>query len=184
MKPEYQCPDCKGHTFNIDVIDSAIVRFEFDQDHTVLHDGDGNLEWDDSSKCSCEGCGKMGTLADFKQHVLYVTSDTDVPSAIRDCHGEVVLGLCRNCGRGEIELEEPCTPRQPATTLDDVSKEIANKIAADRENFLAAWIAETGMQPSEAVLVHSVDYKTGENKCWVELKTNYERKADATPDPT
>jgi hypothetical protein len=41
-------------------------------------------------------------------HVLYETGDKDAPDCIKDRNGEVVLGLCRICGRGEIELEEPC----------------------------------------------------------------------------
>lgn len=39
------------------------------------------------------------------EHVLYETSDPDRPDVICDGNGEVVLGLCRKCGRGEIELE-------------------------------------------------------------------------------
>lgn len=40
------------------------------------------------------------------QHQLWTTSDKDRPEVICDCNGEVVLGLCKVCGRGEIELEE------------------------------------------------------------------------------
>lgn len=53
-------------------------------------------------------------------HDLYTTADADRPKAICDSNGEVVLGQCKKCGRGEIELTEPCVPR-PATdsqTLD------------------------------------------------------------------
>jgi len=48
------------------------------------------------------------------EHVLYETGDKDAPESIKDSNGEVVLGLCRKCWRGEIELAEPCGPRQPA----------------------------------------------------------------------
>lgn len=48
-----------------------------------------------------------------KQHRLYETGDEDAPGQIRDRNGEVVLGLCRDCGRAEIELSEPCTPDAP-----------------------------------------------------------------------
>lgn len=41
-------------------------------------------------------------------HDLYETGDKNVPSSICDSNGEVALGLCKRCGRGEIELEEPC----------------------------------------------------------------------------
>jgi hypothetical protein len=40
------------------------------------------------------------------RHVLYKTEDADAPAAIKDRNGDVVLALCRNCGRGEIQLEE------------------------------------------------------------------------------
>lgn len=42
------------------------------------------------------------------EHHLYTNSDTDRPSAICDRNGEVVLGLCKVCGRSEVELEKPC----------------------------------------------------------------------------
>jgi hypothetical protein len=45
-------------------------------------------------------------------HDLYKTGDVDAPDVIKDGNGEVALGLCRKCGRGEIELTEPCD--QPA----------------------------------------------------------------------
>ena len=41
-------------------------------------------------------------------HDLYKTGDPDAPDCIKDDNGDVALGLCRKCGRGEIELEEPC----------------------------------------------------------------------------
>jgi len=47
------------------------------------------------------------------QHDLYKTGDKDAPESIKDRNGEVALGLCRTCGRGECELAEPCkTPVQ------------------------------------------------------------------------
>jgi hypothetical protein len=42
-------------------------------------------------------------------HRCYETGMKGVPDCIKDTNGDVVLGLCMNCGRGEIELEmEPC----------------------------------------------------------------------------
>ena len=41
------------------------------------------------------------------EHDLYERSDPDAPDVIRDRNGEVVLGLCKRCGRAEIELREP-----------------------------------------------------------------------------
>lgn len=44
-------------------------------------------------------------------HILYDQSDPDAPSSIKDGNGDIVLGLCKVCGRGEVELEEPCVPK-------------------------------------------------------------------------
>ena len=44
-------------------------------------------------------------------HILYEQDDTDAPSCIKDSNGDIVLGLCRVCSAGEIELEEPCIPK-------------------------------------------------------------------------
>lgn len=41
-------------------------------------------------------------------HILYKTGDKDAPDSIKDDNGEVVLGLCRVCGRGECQLEVSC----------------------------------------------------------------------------
>ncbi len=42
------------------------------------------------------------------EHDIYKTGDPDAPDVIKDRNGEVVLSLCRRCGRGECELDEPC----------------------------------------------------------------------------
>lgn len=42
----------------------------------------------------------------LKKHTLYETSDPDRPAAILDRNGDVVLGMCRDCGLAEIELEK------------------------------------------------------------------------------
>ena len=48
----------------------------------------------------------------MKQHVLYEAFDKDAPSSIRDSNGEVCLGMCKVCGRAEIQLDQQpeCTP--------------------------------------------------------------------------
>lgn len=43
------------------------------------------------------------------EHHLYTNSDADRPREICDRNGEVVLGLCKVCGRAEAELDKPCT---------------------------------------------------------------------------
>lgn len=47
-------------------------------------------------------------MGEQKPHVLFKTADKDRPEFICDQNGEVVLALCKLCGRGEIELSEPC----------------------------------------------------------------------------
>ncbi|XAI94712.1 putative pyrophosphatase [Pseudomonas phage vB_Pa-PAC6] len=43
------------------------------------------------------------------EHDLYRTGDEGAPDAIKDRNGEVVLNLCRCCGKGEAELiDTPC----------------------------------------------------------------------------
>lgn len=51
------------------------------------------------------------------EHDLYMKGDPDAPAAIKDANGEVVLGLCRRCGRAEAELAEPCVLRTSAERL-------------------------------------------------------------------
>lgn len=44
-------------------------------------------------------------------HVLYKREDKDAPEQIKDRNGDIVLDMCRICGRAESELTEPCGPR-------------------------------------------------------------------------
>lgn len=41
-------------------------------------------------------------------HWLFKDGDLNIPLAICDTNGDVVLGCCRYCGAGEVELETPC----------------------------------------------------------------------------
>ena len=41
-------------------------------------------------------------------HVLYTCEDKDAPKNIKDSNGDIALGLCKICRKGEVELEEPC----------------------------------------------------------------------------
>jgi hypothetical protein len=52
-----------------------------------------------------------------EEHDLYKDGDPDAPAGIKDANGEVVLGLCRRCGRAEAELVEPCVIRTSAKRL-------------------------------------------------------------------
>ncbi len=46
------------------------------------------------------------------KHQLYTTADKDAPASIKDSNGVVALGLCKVCGRGEVELSAPCRPKR------------------------------------------------------------------------
>lgn len=49
-------------------------------------------------------------------HVLYKTSDPDVPDRILDRNGQVTLDMCKVCGAAESELNE--YPECPIPPLD------------------------------------------------------------------
>lgn len=48
------------------------------------------------------------TQTGWHTHTLWQTGEEGCPEVICDRNGEVVLGLCKVCGRGECELVEPC----------------------------------------------------------------------------
>lgn len=89
-------------------------------------------------------------------HKLYETADADAPDVIKDSNGEVVLGLCRNCGRGEIELEEPCDyARRPGFAFDytNYKGETSIRKAVPLEVFLG----ETEWHPGQQWLLRAFD---------------------------
>ncbi len=57
----------------------------------------------------------------MKKHVLYEKGDKGIPDQILDRNGDVALGLCKVCGKGEIELEGPCVSplEQIAKSFED-----------------------------------------------------------------
>lgn len=65
------------------------------------------LEADDKRVTELEAARQVDLAT---ERVLYKTRDPDAPETIKDRNGEVVLGLCRKCGRAEVELDEPCVP--------------------------------------------------------------------------
>jgi len=44
----------------------------------------------------------------WHEHDLYTDADADRPDVICDRNGQVVLGLCKRCLKGECELAGPC----------------------------------------------------------------------------
>lgn len=47
-----------------------------------------------------------------QKHVLWENGEDGAPDCIKDRNGEVVLGLCKVCGKGESELVEECEAEQ------------------------------------------------------------------------
>ena len=43
-------------------------------------------------------------------HEVFSNDDTDAPNSIKDLHGDVVLDLCKKCGKAESEHSQPCNP--------------------------------------------------------------------------
>lgn len=58
--------------------------------------------------------------------------------------------------------------------LEDLSVQMMKDVLDQREKVLRAWIAETGLSPSEAVLMHRTRYEDGKvvNEFWVEGKVD------------
>lgn len=56
----------------------------------------------------CPRCHMPHIDAPSFQHNLYTDKDKDRPDAICDRNGQVVLNLCKDCGKGESQLEWAC----------------------------------------------------------------------------
>lgn len=52
-------------------------------------------------------------------HLLYKDGDPDIPRAICDSNGQVVLGLCRICNAAEAELETSGCTDEIISRLED-----------------------------------------------------------------
>lgn len=53
-------------------------------------------------------------------HDIYKDGDENIPDSICDGHGQIVLALCKKCGKGEIELNGKCTHMiDPANATKD-----------------------------------------------------------------
>lgn len=60
------------------------------------------------------GVAKIETRGrvDNPPHDLFKTDDINCPKQICDSNGEVVLALCKRCGKAEAQLEAYCTQSQ------------------------------------------------------------------------
>lgn len=65
-----------------------------------------------------EGCGRPDEIwlddRTKETHDIFKDGDAGIPDCVKDRNGQVVLGLCKRCGRAECELDEPCGPREAA----------------------------------------------------------------------
>jgi hypothetical protein len=59
--PDYTCPQCGGHRFDVEVKQIATVLFLSDGDHQT-DSSEGDLEWDGDSDATCCGCGYRAPL--------------------------------------------------------------------------------------------------------------------------
>jgi hypothetical protein len=59
-------------------------------------------------------------MTKLSDHVLYKDGDENIPASIKDRNGHVALSQCKVCGRGEVELEEPCVARTTTHTVDEL----------------------------------------------------------------
>jgi hypothetical protein len=50
-------------------------------------------------------------------HDLYKDGDPKIPKQVLDRNGQVVLGLCKRCGKAECELDQPCVVQPSAEVL-------------------------------------------------------------------
>lgn len=115
-------------------------------------------------------------------HDLYTDADKDRPDVICDSDGQVVLGLCKRCGKGEAELytdmggDSPCVPRNWTNSK-------MNRWEPDNNPLQNRRLSKTGEEVNElgAVLfrisnqgIDSIDPSSG--------KTNRQRFMEETAD--
>lgn len=73
---------------------------------------DQNMLTEEAAKVAKEHIAKMSAIPP-DQHDLYKTADQDRPSSICDDNAQVVLSLCKKCGRAEVELAQACNVPLP-----------------------------------------------------------------------
>jgi hypothetical protein len=70
-----------------------------------------------------------------QSHELYTNADTDKPEAILDRNGEVVIGLCKRCGKGESELSGQCAQQAEPVAWPKKRKPRAAEITESNEHY-------------------------------------------------
>lgn len=117
-------------------------------------------------------------------HVMFVTGDDDCPRSILDNHGEVVLGMCRVCGRAEAELSEPCTPRtiEPEISGADVPTSVDMPTAEQPAESTASEPAVAAVPETVTVNIGSTEQQNAWAKTyqdWWEQFNQWERDVEA-----
>jgi hypothetical protein len=64
---------------------------------------------------------------DINGHECYVDRDKNIPESILDRNGQVVLSVCKICGKGEADLNEECTPKNKLVLPQSLNK-IPNRV--------------------------------------------------------
>ena len=96
------------------------------------HEGEAILRAHDQNVQSVVKGAARGCVIKLPAHQLYDDDDSYKPKSILDRNGEVVLGLCKVCGRAECELDDDCeiaglAANCPPHLTSDVGHELATK---------------------------------------------------------
>lgn len=114
------------------------------------------------------------------EHDLYTDVDKDRPEVVCDSNGQVALGLCKRCGKGECELAGPCTTKPVIDNLVALGKgEIAVSII-DAEKIIAA---AHGVAPGKVDFDHGDHTQMGERNVHFIVKKPTLRPVLENPEP-
>lgn len=58
-------------------------------------------------------------------------------------------------------------------TLIEIAQGVLREVAAAREEYCKAWVAETGLLPSDATLVSQIINNEGKTKLWIEKNVQH-----------
>lgn len=116
-----RCPKCEGECYHDEVdVGVGIITGPWgcmecgwsEYEKYDLSDGKSPVQADGSVidqygglHPTASSMAKAYRMAEDCAHILYKTGDADAPNSIKDRNGEVVLDLCRLCGRAETELD-------------------------------------------------------------------------------
>lgn len=105
----------------------------------------------------------------MSEHILYKDGDKNIPTSIKDRNGEVVLDLCKVCGRGEAELAEPCVVKHTADGLRKDANELdASGIFPETASMLRAGAdAMDALAKAEARVKELEQEKATEETGWL-----------------